>query len=405
MPASSIRLTEGNHGPAPFRDYEVDLFSHESVRNARAVDDALREFSPVVRLDDGTVMITRHADVTAGLQDWHTFSSKSRPWHDPKSLRPEILLTDDPPRHTHVRQAMATVLSAQVLAKLRPSFERDAAALLDSLLSRQGETLDAVREITQRFVYKALPDAIGLRIEGREHMYAFSHMVWATMGPENELFREAMVNLEPVLAWLEQCCDRENLSDGGIGMALYGLADAKVITQAEAKLLLQTVLAAGADTTILTMANAIQAFALFPGEYQKIRANPALVRIAFDESLRWDSPSRMAGRITTREVDIGGYAVPAGQRVGLMFAAANRDPRAWAHPDQFDLSRDLRKQVGWGYGVHACVGRVLAQLEASSLLSELARRVARIEIAGEPEPWMTTIGHGPAKLPIRLYAD
>jgi cytochrome P450 len=386
-------------------NYEVDLFSHESVRNARAVDDAVREFAPVVRLADGTVMITRHADVTAGLQDWHTFSSNSRPWHDPRSLRPEILLTDDPPRHTHVRQAMTTVLSAQVLAKLRPSFVRDAAALFDNLLLRPGEILDAVREITQRFVYKALPDAIGLRVEGREHMYAFSHMVWATMGPENELFREAMVNLDPVLAWLEQCCDRDNLSAGGIGMSLYGLADNHVITQAEAKLLLQTVLAAGADTTILTMANAIRAFALYPEEYQKIRTDPALVRIAFDESLRWDSPSRMAGRITTREVDIGGYAVPAGQRVGLMFAAANRDPRAWSDPDRYDLSRDLKKQVGWGYGVHACVGRILAQLEAGTLLTEMARRIARIEIAGEPEPWMTTIGHGPAKLPIRLYAD
>ena len=345
-------------------DYQIDLFSHESVRNARAVDDAVREFSPVVRLADGTVMITRHADVTAGLQDWQTFSSKSRPWHDPKSLRPEILLTDDPPRHTHVRQAMATVLSTQVLAKLRPSFERDAAALFDGLLLRQGEVIDAVREITQRFVYKALPDAIGLGVRGREHMYAFSHMVWATMGPENELFREAMVNLEPVLAWLEQCCDRDNLSAGGIGMSLYGLADDRVITQAEAKLLLQTVLAAGADTTILTMANAMSAFALFPNSIRKLRADPGLVRAAFDESLRWDSPSRMAGRITTREVDIGGYAVPAGQRVGLMFAAANRDPRAWSNPDQYDLSRDLKKQVGWGYGVHACVGRVLAQLEA-----------------------------------------
>jgi 4-methoxybenzoate monooxygenase (O-demethylating) len=385
--------------------YEVDLFSHESVRNARAVDDAVREFAPVVRLPDGTVMITRHADVTAGLQDWKTFSSKSRPWHDPKSLRPEILLTDDPPRHTHVRQAMTAVLSTQVLAKLRPSFERDAVALFDGLLSRQGETLDAVRDVTQRFVYKALPDAIGLGVPGREHMYAFSHMVWATMGPENELFREAMVNLEPVLQWLEQCCNRDNLSQGGIGMALYGLADSGAITQAEAKLLLQTVLAAGADTTILTMANAIQAFALYPGEYQKIRRDPTLVRTAFDESLRWDSPSRMAGRITTREVDIGGYAVPAGQRVGLMFAAANRDPRAWSDPDRYDLGRDLKKQVGWGYGVHACVGRVLAQLEASALLTELVRRVARIEIAGEPEPWMTTIGHGPAKLPIRLYAE
>jgi 4-methoxybenzoate monooxygenase (O-demethylating) len=385
--------------------YEVDLFSHESVRNARAVDDAVREFAPVVRLADGTVMITRHADVTAGLADWQTFSSKSRPWHDPKSLRPEILLTDDPPRHTHVRHAMAGVLSTQVLANLRPAFERDAAALFDGLKSRQGEILDAVHDITQRFVYKALPDAIGLRVQGREHMYAFSHMVWATMGPENELFREAMVNLEPVLEWLEQCCDRDNLAAGGIGMALYSLADDGVVTQAEAKLLLQTVLSAGADTTILTLANAIRAFALFPEQYKRVRAEPGLVRLAFDESLRWDSPSRMAGRITTREVDVEGYTVPAGQRVGLMFAAANRDPRAWPDPDRYDLDRDLRKQVGWGYGVHACVGRVLAQLEAQALLSELARRVSRIEIAGDPEPWMTTIGHGPARLPVRLYGD
>jgi len=386
-------------------EYSVDLFSHDSVRNARAVDDTLREFSPVVRLADGTVMITRHADVAAGLADWQTFSSKSRPWHDPNSLRPEILLTDDPPRHTHVRQVIAKALSTQVLGSLRPSFERDAAALFDDVMARQGEVIDAVREITQRFVYKALPDAIGLKVEGREHMYAFGEMVWATMGPENELFREAMVNIEPVLAWIEQCCDRDNLAAGGIGMVLYGMADEGVITQAEAKLLLQTVLSAGADTTILTMANSMYAFAKFPEQYQKLRANPSLVRAAFDESLRWDSPSRMAGRITTREVEIGGYTVPARQRVGLMFAAANRDPRTWENPDRYDMARDLKKQVGWGYGVHACVGRVLAQMEAHVLLGELARRVARIEIAAEPTPWMTTIGHGPAKLPLRLYGD
>lgn len=386
-------------------DYSVDLFSRESVRNARAVDDAVREFSPVVRLKDGTVMITRHADVVTGLGDWQTYSSRSRPWHDPNSLRPEILLTDDPPRHTHVRQVMAKILSPQAVARARPSLERDAALLIDELLSRQGEVIDAVRELTQRFVYKALPDAIGLRVPGREHMYAFSHMVWATMGPENELFREAMVNLEPVLAWLEQCCERDNLAEGGMGLALYGLADDGVITQAEAKLLLQTLLAAGADTTILTLANALQALALFPEQYHRLQADLTQVRAAFDESLRWDSPSRMAGRILSREVEIGGFKIPAGQRVGLMFAAANRDPRAWANPDQYDISRDLRNQVGWGYGVHACVGRALAQLEANALLTELARRVSRIELAGTPEPWMTTIGHGPATLPIRLFAQ
>lgn len=386
-------------------EYGVDLFSRESVRNARAVDDAVREFAPVVRLGDGTVMITRHADVLAGLQDWQTFSSRSRPWHDPNSMRPEILLTDDPPRHTHVRQAIAQALSPSLLAALRPGFERDAADLIKSLLAQRGDVIDAVADLTQRFVYKVLPDAIGIPLEGREHMLAFGNMVWATMGPENELFREAMVGIEPVIAWLEQCCNRENLADGGIGMTLYRIADTGSLTQAEARLLLQIVLSAGADTTILTMANAIYAFALFPDQYQRLRADLGLVRTAFDESLRWDSPSRMAGRITTREVDIEGIRIPAGQRVGLMFAAANRDPRAWSEPERYDLSRDLKRQVGWGYGVHACVGRVLAQLEAHALLTELARHVSRIELAGEVEPWMTTVGHGPARLPIRLYAD
>jgi cytochrome P450 len=387
----------------PVPTYPVDIFSRESVRNAREVDDALREFSPAVRLQDGTVMITRHASVATGLADWKTFSSRSRPWHDPKSVRPEILLTDDPPRHTHVRTAMAKALSPALIERMRAPFQRDASVIVEEALAREGQVIDAVADITQRFVYKALPDAFGMRLEGRENMYGFSHMVWATMGPENDLFHEAMQGIEPVVAWIERCCNRENLSPGGIGMAIYELGDEGLISQDEAKLLAQTVLAAGSDTTVLTMANTLRAFAMFPDQYQKLRAEPQLVRNAFDESLRWDSPSRMAGRITTRDVDIDGITVPAEQRVGLMFAAANRDPRAWPDPDSYLISRDLKKQVGWGYGVHACVGRIFAQLEAHILLGEIARQVELIELAGDPEPWMTTIGHGPARLPLRLY--
>jgi cytochrome P450 len=88
-----------------------------------------------------------------------------------------------------------------------------------------------------------------------------------------------------------------------------------------------------------------------------------------------------------------------------MFAAANRDPRKWAQPDQFDVRRDNRGHLGWGYGVHSCVGRVLAGLEADALLGAVARHIERFEVAGEPEPWMTTIGHGPEKLPVRFTAD
>jgi cytochrome P450 len=187
-------------------------------------------------------------------------------------------------------------------------------------------------------------------------------------------------------------------------MEMFRAADRGQVTQDEAKLLVGILLSAAADTTVMTMATAIRAFCLFPDQYALLRSDPGLARAAFDESLRWDSPSRMAGRIAMRDVEIDGITIPKGERCGLMFAAANRDPRKWADPDRFDIRRDHRGHVGWGYGVHACVGRVLAQLEADALLGAIIRHIERFEAAGEPEPWMTTIGHGPAKLPVRFRA-
>jgi cytochrome P450 len=83
-----------------------------------------------------------------------------------------------------------------------------------------------------------------------------------------------------------------------------------------------------------------------------------------------------------------------------MFAAANRDPRRWENPLQFDVTRNTAGSLGFGHGVHACVGRVLALLEAEALLSAVVEQIAAFEAAGEPEPWMTTIGHGPIRLPV-----
>ena len=387
----------------PIPDYPIDIFTPDAVRNARAVDDALREFAPAVRLHDGTVMIARHEHVSAGLLDWKSFSSASRPWHDPNSPRPEILLTDDPPRHTQVRKVIQDALSPRALERTKAQFEAAAREFVAELRQREGEAVDAVGEITQAYIFRVLPDALGLPPEGREHMHGFSQMVWATMGPPGELFDEAMGHdYSAVIEWLGVACDREALDPEGIGAEIFRAADRGQVTMDEAKLLLQTVLSAGADTTYLTMANAIRAWALFPDEYAKLRANRKLLRSAFDESLRWDSPSRMAGRIATRDVTIGEHVVPAGTRCGLMLAAANRDPRFWDAPDEYRIERDTKHSLGWGYGVHGCVGRTLAQTEAQALLGALVDAVESFEIAGEYEPWMTTVGHGPMRQLVKL---
>ena len=387
----------------PIPEYELDIFTPDAVRNASAVDDALREFAPVVRLADGTHMLGRHEHVAAGLLDWKSFSSASRPWHDPTSPRPEILLTDDPPRHTQVRKVIADALSPRALERVKSIFEARARELLDRLQAREGEAVDAVGEVSQAYVFQVLPDILGLPVEGREHMHGFSEMVWATMGPPGELFDQAMQHdYSAVITWLETQCERAALDPEGIGETIYAAADSGQVTPAEAKLLLQTVLSAGADTTFITMANALRAWAQFPEEYAKLRADPRKVRAAFDESLRWDSPSRMAGRITTREVAIDDHVIPAGTRCGLMFAAANRDPRFWDAPDDYRIERDNKHSLGWGYGVHGCVGRTLATMEAQALLGAIVAQVESIELAGPYEPWMTTVGHGPIRQPIAL---
>ncbi|MDR2216365.1 MAG: cytochrome P450 [Nevskiaceae bacterium] len=386
-------------------EFDTDIFSAASVRDARAVDDRLRETAPVVKLPgEDVMMLARHEHVAAGLKDWRTFSSTSRPWHDPASVRPELLLTDDPPKHTRVRAVIADALSPKRLSHLAEAFATDAQALVESLRVRGGEVIDGVGDLTQPFVYKVLPDLLGVQQQGREHMAAFGHMVWATMGPMNTLFHEAMQATPPeVFTWADASCNRENLSPGSLGMAMYEAADEGRVTLDEAKLLVGILLSAAADTTVITLANCVRAFSEFPDQYQLLRAEPRLLRAAFEESLRWDSPSRMAGRIATRDVDIDGYTIPAGTRCGLMFAAANRDPRKWQSPDDYDIRRSNTASLGFGFGVHACVGRVLALLEAEALLGALVNRIERFEAAGAAEPWMTTVGHGPIRLPVRMH--
>ncbi len=207
-------------------------------------------------------------------------------------------------------------------------------------------------EITQVFVYKVLPDLLGVPVAGREHMYAFGNMVWATMGPMNELFHEAMQDTGPVIEWAGSCIESKNLAPDSLGMQMYLAADRGEITQDEAQLLIGILLSAAADTTVITPGECHQGLLLIPGPVPARPCEPVPGACFLRESLRWDSPSRMAGRIAMRDVEIEGVVIPAGERCGLMFAAANRDPRKWSDPDRFDVERDNRGHLA---GAMECI--------------------------------------------------
>ena len=133
-----------------------------------------------------------------------------------------------------------------------------------------------------------------------------------------------------------------------------------------------------------------------------LRADRSLIRAAFDEALRVAPAAPMIGRTTTRTTELGGVTIGADQKVLCIVAAANRDPRRWDRPDEFDLRRVSAGQLGFGLRPHFCVGHATARLEADCLLSAFLERVATIEPTGEPVPALNNWLLGYQHLPMRL---
>jgi 4-methoxybenzoate monooxygenase (O-demethylating) len=393
---------ERTPGGVPISD--LDPFTVEAIREGQNFDGMLREMAPVIYLPQYDIWVVgRHADVHAIAGDWRNYSSASRPFHDPASIRPEILLNFDPPEHARVRAVIQKVLAPAVMNRMRDAFVKAADELVDRLLADGAVDVNGHVDVAAAYVLKAFTDAIGLPKEGRQHLLHFSDAVFNTFGPPNDIFRRGVERGADAIAYVETNCKRETLAPGGLGAAMYEAVDRGTVTEEEAELLVKTMYAAGADTTILGIGSLLRAFAEFPAQWEILKKDPSLSRQAFEEILRYECPARFGGRITSREVEIAGLRVPSGARMMMLWMAAGRDPRRWEHADKYDLNRKLNGHVGMGYGIHACVGQSLARLEGECMFAALARKVDRIELLGEPEPAINMAAHGYEKLPIRLH--
>jgi 4-methoxybenzoate monooxygenase (O-demethylating) len=384
----------------------LDPFSEDFLRDPYPAHEELREAGPVVRLERyGIWAMARHAQVHATLNDWETFRSaagvgladftKEKPFRPPS-----LLLEADPPEHTRARRTITGVLSPKRVRGLRETFEREADALVDRVVERG--SFDAVDDFAEAYPTKVFPDAVGVPDRGRENLMAYGNMVFNAFGPRNEIFEESAKGQDEVREWIAEMCQRENLRDGGLGADIYEHAPRCDMGPDEAALLVRSLLSAGVDTTVHGLGNAIFCFATHPDQWAKVHADPGLARHAFEEVVRFESPVQTFFRTTTRDVDVEGVRIPEGEKVLLFLAAANRDPRRWEDPDRFDVSRKASGHVGFGSGIHACVGQMLARLEADVLLGALARRVEAIELDGEPELKLNNTLRGLAHLPVRL---
>lgn len=386
----------------------ADPFSLENLADPHTLHEQLREAGPVVFLAAYDVWgMARYEQVNAALKDWGTFSSasgaglsnfrKEKPWRVPS-----LLLEADPPDHTHAREVVGPVMSPPVLKALRGSFEHEAIELVERLIAFG--SFDAVTQLAEVYPLKVFGDAVGLPQEGREHLLPYANMVFNGFGPRNQLLADAMADAQVVLPWITDNCRREALRSGSFGAQIWAAVDAGKIPEEWAPLLVRSLLSAGLDTTINGIVAAIYAFATHPEQWSLLRQNPALAKGAFEEVVRWESTVQTFFRTTTRDVEVAGVTIPSGEKVLLFLGAANRDPRQWANPDDFDIRRNASGHVGFGMGIHRCVGQTVARLEAELILTVLAQRVERIELAGRPQRKPNNTLRSWSSLPVIVHA-
>ncbi len=385
---------------------DIDPYSDEFLADPFPFLAELREAGPVVYLDRYDVYaVTRYEQVQAILKQPLLFSSaagtgitniaSANPWR-----KPSILLEVDPPLHTRNRKVVARALAPRSLAYLQEIFDRRAGELAASLVARG--TFDAVPDLAEIFPTRVFPDAFGLTEDGRDMLLAYGSIVFNGMGPRNHLFESAMAGAGEVIGWITRQCARSSLRPDGLGALIYAGVDAGEVTEDEAALLVRSFLSAGLDTTVSAIALGVLDFVRWPGQWQALREDPSLARGAFEEVVRLESPVTNFFRTTSEPADLAGTRLPAGVKVLVSFAGANRDPRRWEQPDRFDIRRKAAGHLGFGVGVHNCVGQVIARMEGEAVLRALAARVGSWHLTGEPRPRLNNSLRGLGTLPVAV---
>jgi 4-methoxybenzoate monooxygenase (O-demethylating) len=384
----------------------IDPFDEAFLADPYAHHETIREAGPLVWLDAlGVYATARYDEVSAALNNWQGFVSgrgvgladfaHEAPWRPPS-----LLLEADPPLHDRTRRLMAGVMSLPRLKQLAPLWKEKARSLVDDLVARG--RFDAIIDLAEEFPLRVFPETIGMMDGAREHLLPYAALSFNAFGPRNAILLASEERARDALAWVDQACRRENLTADGWGMDIYRAADEGHCTEEEAHRLVRSFISAGVDTTVNGIGNMVYALARHPDQWEMLRANPQLKRKAFEEALRWDSTVQTFFRTTSGPAEVAGTILPEGSKILLFLAAANRDPRRWSDPESFDINRQASGHVGFGFGIHQCLGQMLARQEAELVLDALIDRVSTLTVAGEPERRLNNTLHALASLPVAV---
>ncbi|HUA95688.1 MAG TPA: cytochrome P450 [Acidimicrobiales bacterium] len=316
---------------------------------------------------------------------------------------PPTMMHTDPPAHTRYRRLAQPGFRPTIVRTLEASVRAQATALIEKI--EPGVPVDVVPTLSVPFPLQVICRLLGVDGDQWPRFYEWSEAVipGATDWPEE---RRQALQLEMWTYLLEVATQRRAAPRDDVVSALAtATLDGDALTEAELSMFLIQLLVAGNETTRNLLSAGLAALAERPDEWARLRADRSLVPAAVEELLRWTTPVISFLRTATRDTELRGQAIAAGEPVLLVYASANRDEEVFGPTaDRLDVGRDPNPQVSFGFGPHFCLGAPLARLEARVVLEELLDRFATAEAAGRLERAPSSVIAGVKHAPLVFTA-
>lgn len=347
-------------------------------------------------------VLSRHADVLAAVKEPETFTSGEG--IVPSGFKPDepTIIVMDPPAHTAMRRHVMRAFTPRRMESLTPRVRAIAAELL-AVWPADGE-IDAFEHFTDPLPIAVMAELLGVDAQDRPLFKRCGDAIVYSSGADPETIRAAQRELEGHLEGVFEARRRAPRQDL-ISLLLSPAEDGAALSERELLGLCFTLLVAGTETTTSALGNALWLLDRHPDWKRRLAEEPALIPAAVEEILRFESPVQGLSRVVRRDVHLHGRKIPKGARVHLLWAAANRDPRAFPEPDRFDPLRSPNNHLAFGFGIHFCLGASLARTELRIGLEALLSRAPdyRLDTTGLARlPSDTNRGFG--RLPIRFGA-
>jgi cholest-4-en-3-one 26-monooxygenase len=391
---------------------DPDLYAHRVPHEEFA---ALRRAAPVRWNpqpsdmgfnDDGFWAVTRHKDVVAISRDSDTFSSyengaiirfPSGNSREQVELQRVIMLNTDPPHHTKIRGIVSRGFTPRAINDLRDVLIERAAKIVATALERG--TGDFVTDVACELPLQAIAELIGVPQDDRHKLFTWSNDMVGYDDPDynadGDTAAAEVLGYSMLMAEDRRACPRDDI----VTKLVNAQVDGEELTSDEFGFFVILLAVAGNETTRNAISHGMLAFLDNPAQWELFKAERP--RTAVDEIVRWATPVTVFQRTATKDTEIGGQQIKAGQRVGMFYRSANFDEEVFDHPQEFDILRDPNPHVGFGgTGAHYCLGANLARLEIDLMFNAIAEAMPDISKAGDAQRLRSGWLNGVKRLPV-----